>query len=254
VADRVCAYALVAGRVQPLRLTGIAGERLTIVNAGGIAVVVGRVARVPRPAAATLRRYDEVMRALTTVYASVLPVRFGTCAATVDEITQPVRDRGVAIRRNLHLVRNRVQMTIRIFSSEQGQTGVRPGSDRGRAGVRPGSDQGQTGVRPGSERGRSGVRTGSELEYGATQGTQYLRRRAADLQIPGAEPLRAAAARWVRAERRERHDRGRLVGSLYHLIARRSAGPYRRAIERAALDAGLTTIVSGPWPPYAFTE
>jgi hypothetical protein len=74
------------------------------------------------------------------------------------------------------------------------------------------------------------------------------------LQIPGAEPLRAAAARWVRAERRERHDRGRLVGSLYHLIARRSAGPYRRAIERAALDAGLTTIVSGPWPPYAFTE
>jgi hypothetical protein len=228
----VCAYALVAGRVQPLRLTGIAGERLTIVNAGGIAVVVGRVARVPRPAAATLRRYDEVMRALTTVYASVLPVRFGTCAATVDEITQPVRDRGVAIRRNLHLVRNRVQMTIRIFSSEQGQTGVRPGS----------------------ERGRSGVRTGSELEYGATQGTQYLRRRAADLQIPGAEPLRAAAAQWVRAERRERHDRGRLVGSLYHLIARRSAGPYRRAIERAALDAGLTTIVSGPWPPYAFTE
>ena len=243
MADRVCAYALVAGRVQPLRLTGIAGERLTIVNAGGIAVVVGRVARVPRPAAATLRRYDEVMRALTTVYASVLPVRFGTCAATVDEITQPVRDRGVAIRRNLHLVRNRVQMTIRIFSSEQGQTGVRPGSDRGR-----------TGVRPGSERGRSGVRTGSELEYGATQGTQYLRRRAADLQIPGAEPLRAAAAQWVRAERRERHDRGRLVGSLYHLIARRSAGPYRRAIERAALDAGLTTIVSGPWPPYAFTE
>ena len=232
VADRVCAYALVAGRVQPLRLTGIAGERLTIVNAGGIAVVVGRVARVPRPAAATLRRYDEVMRALTTVYASVLPVRFGTCAATVDEITHPVRDRGVVIRRNLHLVRNRVQMTIRIFSSEQGQTGVRPGS----------------------ERGRSGVRTGSELEYGATQGTQYLRRRAADLQIPGAEPLRAAAAQWVRAERRERHDRGRLVGSLYHLIARRSAGPYRRAIERAALDAGLTTIVSGPWPPYAFTE
>ena len=232
MADRVCAYALVAGRVQPLRLTGIAGERLTIVNAGGIAVVVGRVARVPRPARATLRRYDEVMRALTTVYASVLPVRFGTCAATVDEITQPVRDRGVAIRRNLHLVRNRVQMTIRIFSSEQGRTGVRPGS----------------------ERGRSGVRTGSELEYGATQGTQYLRRRAADLQIPGAEPLRAAAAQWVRAERRERHDRGRLVGSLYHLIARRSAGPYRRAIERAALDAGLTTIVSGPWPPYAFTE
>ena len=243
MADRVCAYALVAGRVQPLRLTGIAGERLTIVNAGGIAVVVGRVARVPRPARATLRRYDEVMRALTTVYASVLPVRFGTCAATVDEITQPVRDRGVAIRRNLHLVRNRVQMTIRIFSSEQGQTGVRPGSERGRSGVRPGS-----------ERGRSGVRTGSELEYGATQGTQYLRRRAADLQIPGAEPLRAAAAQWVRAERRERHDRGRLVGSLYHLIARRSAGPYRRAIERAALDAGLTTIVSGPWPPYAFTE
>jgi len=41
---------------------------------------------------------------------------------------------------------------------------------------------------------------------------------------------------------------------MYHLIARGAVPAYRRAIERAALDADLTTVVSGPWPPYAFTE
>jgi hypothetical protein len=74
------------------------------------------------------------------------------------------------------------------------------------------------------------------------------------MQIPGAEPLRTAVARWVRAERVERLDRGRLAGSLYHLIPRGGASAYRRAIERAALEAGVTMVVSGPWPPYAFAE
>jgi hypothetical protein len=74
------------------------------------------------------------------------------------------------------------------------------------------------------------------------------------MHIPGSDPLRDAVARWVRAERVERHDRGRLAGSLYHLIPRGAADGYRRAIERAAVDAGLTTVVSGPWPPYAFAD
>ena len=74
------------------------------------------------------------------------------------------------------------------------------------------------------------------------------------MHIPGAEPLRTAVARWVRAERVERHDRGRLAGSLYHLIPRGSAAAYRRAVERAALDERLTIVVSGPWPPYAFAD
>ena len=50
----------------------------------------------------------------------------------------------------------------------------------------------------------------------------------------------------------ERQERGRLIGSVYHLIPRGAVSAYQRSLERAALDAGRTTIVSGPWPAYAF--
>ena len=83
-------------------------------------------------------------------------------------------------------------------------------------------------------------------------GRQFLQRRAVELQIPGAEPLCAAVRKWVRAERIERHDRGRLTGSMYHLIPRGAPAAYRGALQRAALTADLTIVVSGPWPPYAF--
>ena len=87
-----------------------------------------------------------------------------------------------------------------------------------------------------------------------TTGTEYLRRRMGETQLPGATILRQAVARWVRAERSERHARGQLAGSLYHLVPRRAVPAYRRALVSAATEAGLTTVVSGPWPPYAFTD
>ena len=226
VAERICLYALVSGDLAPLRMTGITGERLRAVDMAGVEAVVGAQARVTRATTAAMRRYDEVERGLMAVYASVLPARFGTCAAAVGDLAQSVRDRRVSIRRNLRLVRQRVQMTVRIFGSE-------PAQSRHRAGTEP---------------AQSGHRAGTE------QGTQYLQRRAEELQIPGAAAVRDAVARWVRAERTERHMQGRLVGSIYHLIPRGAVPAYRRAIERAALDANVTTIVSGPWPPYAFTE
>jgi hypothetical protein len=83
-----------------------------------------------------------------------------------------------------------------------------------------------------------------------------LRARAAEArrrkELPEFAPLGAAVRRWVKAERVERQERGRLAGSVYHLIPRRAVAAYQRTLERAALDAGLTTIVSGPWPAYAF--
>jgi hypothetical protein len=223
VADRVCLYALVAGRAASLRMTGIGGERLRAVDMAGIEAVVGVQRGVPRATTTAMARYDRVERELMVVYASVLPARFGTCAPTVDELAASVRDRRASIRRSLRLVRQRVQMTVRVFTA--------------------GSDRGQTGVRP-----------GSEYEYGATQGTQYLQRRMEEMQIPGAQPLRDAVARWVRAERTEPHTQGRLAGSLYHLIPRGAVSAYRRALERAATAAQLTTVISGPWPAYAFAE
>jgi hypothetical protein len=83
-----------------------------------------------------------------------------------------------------------------------------------------------------------------------------LRARAADArrrrEVPEFAPLAAAVRRWIKAERMERQERGRLIGSVYHLIPRGAVSAYQQSLERAALDAGLTTIVSGPWPAYAF--
>ena len=219
----VCVYAVVSGASGPLRGEGATGEGLRRVRVAGLDLVIGIVPRVPRPTASALRRYDAAVRRLMDTHGSVLPARYGTRAATLDELTATTFDRREALRRALRLVRHRVQMTVRVF-------------------------------RPGSDRGQTGVRTGSEYEYGPTQGRQFLQRRAAELQIPGAEPLRAAVKKWVRAERTARHDRGRLAGSMYHLVPRGAAAAYRAALQRAALDADLTVVVSGPWPPYAFAE
>jgi len=91
-------------------------------------------------------------------------------------------------------------------------------------------------------------------EHGPTTapltGRDYLRSRAAARRaVPGFEPVRNAVARWVRDERVE-HRAG--VSSVYHLIPRASAAAYRHAVQTSAASSGITAIVTGPWPPYAF--
>jgi hypothetical protein len=230
VAEYVCVYAVVSGASGPLRGDGASGERLRRVRVSGLDLVIGLVPRMPRPTAATLTRYDAAVRRLMETHGSVLPARYGTCAATLEELAATTLDRRDALRRALRLVRHRVQMTVRVFGS---------GSTPSRLRVEPESSQ-------------SRVRVDSEYGDGATQGRQFLQRRAAELQIPAAEPLRVAVKKWVRAERTERHDRGRLAGSMYHLVPRGAAPAYRSALQRAALAADVTIVVSGPWPPYAF--
>jgi hypothetical protein len=221
VPDRICLYALLAGPAgRRLVIPGLSGERLREVQFDGIRAAIGGIPRPSKPAAAAVKRYDEILRQLMDLYTSVLPARFGTCASTLEELAVPVRDRRDAIERALRLVRGRAQMTVRVFGTQ----GVRS---------------------------TAGAKTVDGL---AGRGTQYLQRRMAETQIPGAEVLRRAVAEWVRAERREKHGTGRLAGTLYHLIPRKAAPAYRRAIDRAAFDVGLTITVSGPWPPYAFAE
>ena len=243
MADQVCVYAVVSGGPGALRVTGVSGERLRRARVAGVDLVIGRLARVPPPTAAALTRYDRAVRALMATHGSLLPARYGTCAATLDELAPTLRARREAVRRSLRLVRQRAQMTVRIFHGSEPARGLARGP------LAASSQPARRAPAARSQSARSALATSS-----GGQGRQYLQQRAAEMHIPGAEPLRTAVARWVRAERVERLDRGRLAGSLYHLIPRGAAGAYRCAIERAALDAGLTMVVSGPWPPYAFAE
>lgn len=215
-------YAVVSGASGPLRAEGAAGERLRRVRVAGLDLVIGVVPRPPRATTTALKRYDAAVRRLMETHGSVLPARYGTCAGTLDELARTTRDRRDAIRRALRLVRHRVQMTVRVFA------GAAPGRDRLAVLAADGA--------------------------AAAEGRQYLQRRAAELQVPGTEPLRNAVKKYVRAERTTRHDRGRLVGSIYHLVPRGAASAYRGTLQRAAAAADLTVVVSGPWPPYAFAD
>ena len=206
-------YALVSPGPGRVRRRGVAGESLRVVTIGSVSAVVGDVKRVPRPTEDRLRAYDRLMRALATECAAVLPARFGTVFREPDELALVMRSRQQSLRRMLRHVRNRAQMTIRMAVP----------SDAG-------------------SRRPSGLRTG------AVTGTEYLASRA--LSVPGSEVLRAVVRRWVRDERVEQRAS---VASIYHLIPRSSVNAYRAALDRVAHDAGMRLLVTGPWPPYAFS-
>ena len=88
-------------------------------------------------------------------------------------------------------------------------------------------------------------------------GIHQERARRSDLEqrrsLPEIEPLREALRPLLRAERIERHEAGRLLGTAYHLVPRAETGAYLTCLE-AARDrlGGRRVAASGPWPPYAF--
>jgi hypothetical protein len=207
-------YALASGKAGRIAVRGVMGETLQYVRIGRIDAIVGRVRAIPKPTAPNLRRYDRVMSALWRRTPALLPARFGTSAADLADLDAIVRGRHSVLQSRLRAVRDRAQMTIRIVSPP---TPV---------GARATTRAPQTGI-------------------------QYLRSRQGEYAVPAFDPLRAAVRRWIREEHIEKRGR---VASIYHLVARGSIDRYTSAIERAAGDAGVPIIVSGPWPPYAFAD
>jgi hypothetical protein len=227
-------YALASRGAGPMRLRGVVGERLTIVRIGSIDAIVGAVTAPPRATAPTLRRYDRIVRALWARRSAVLPARFPSVLHDRAELELVLRARRPTFQRQLAIVRQRAQMTVRIVSG----SAVRdPGSGRS---ARPGGAL-RSGKAEDSLRGRS-------------RGTRYLmhRARAARLDhVPEVDLVRDAVKQWIRAERAEaRAD----VATLYHLVPRSAARRYQQAVERTAAATHLRLRVSGPWPAYAFAE
>lgn len=219
----LCVYALIAPVASPLRTTGLARERLRVIAIGRVGAVIGELPRAPRPTPERLRAYDRALQQLAACLPAVLPVRFGTCVDDGDELRVLLRSRQDAFRRSLRAVRGRAQMTLRIAI---------------------GSGIGDPESAPPPLTGAAGSRSGAA----------YLRARAAAAAeakaVPGFESVRAAVGRWVKDERVEK--RGHLA-SVYHLVPRGSAAAYRRAVERAAAASALRLMISGPYPPYAFS-
>jgi hypothetical protein len=228
----VCVYALARAGRDATRAAGhrggrgMAGERLRWIAAGRVAAVVGEMPRRPAATIARARRYDRVVRSIARDAPALLPARFGTFFASLDELDRTLRARQRPLLRALTAVRGRVQMIVRVPGASTEGGAAAQSRDREAAGPAP-----------------------------ASSGAEYLRARAAAAararHVAGFEPLRAAVRRWIRNEAVEKRGR---VASVYHLIPRAAAPAYERAIRRAAGEAGLRVLVTGPMPAYAFAD
>ena len=181
---------------------------------------------MPRPTERNLQAFGRLIAALWRRHPALLPARFGTFVRDLSELELILSSRQRSLRRGLRGVRGRAQMTIRVLE----KPGIRDQRLEGKVARSPILDP-------------------------RSPGRSYLRRRARDAQrarhVAGFAPVRRAVRRWVRAERVEKSGR---IATIYHLVPRGAVEGYRRALERAAHDAGVRLLISGPWPAYAFAD
>jgi hypothetical protein len=210
----ICVYAITAGR--PTRTTRRFSVRRCV---GRLTAIVADVRRAPEATPPQLRKYHQLIAGLAAMYPALIPAQFGTMMQD-GELVMVLQSRTRSLSDALRHVRGRVQMTIRIAGRD---------AQASRARTLP-------------------------LER-PSSGAEYLRERARQAAIErdvnGFGPVRQAIERWVRDERVEVRSG---VTSVYHLVPRHSVAAYRRAATAAAEHAALRVIITGPFPPYAFSS
>lgn len=211
-------YALVDGEpVGPLG-EGLAGEPLRRILCGSFAAVVGDLPGKPGPDRDALQAQDAAVRRLAEIFTALLPARFGEAFADEAVLRDRIAGQASGIAESLALVRGCVQMTLRVFGDPE-----------------PADPQAEP--------------TGGP-------GTRYLEARRRESErarsLPEIDPLREALRPLLRAERIERRETGRLLGTAYHLVPRDQTGAYLAALQEAGERIRQRVSASGPWPPYAF--
>jgi len=204
-------FALTSQPAAPLRH---AKRRIEFVEVAGVHAAVERVGRRPAVSEAALRAQHEIVMQIAGRVDAILPVRFG---ALMDsrELETLVSMRLVPIRKTLDLVAGRVQMTVRVFGAEAGETQPPP-----------------------------------TLPHSGSGAAYLEQRRRETSPVPTGEA--AAISRAVRelvADERAQRGPGRVRWTLYHLIDRDAVPQYEGAL---APFESAAVVVSGPWPPFAF--
>ena len=212
-------YALVDGEPSGPLGEGVAGEPLRQIRCGSFAAVVGDLPRKPEPERDTLQAQDAVVRRLAEIFTALLPARFGEAFTDEAVLRDRIAGQASGIAESLALVRGCVQMTLRVFGDPE------PAEPQAEPTGGPGARYLEARRRE-SERSRS---------------------------LPEIDSLREALRPLLRAERIERRETGRLLGTAYHLVPRERTEAYLAALEEAGERIGGRRVsASGPWPPYAF--
>jgi hypothetical protein len=208
-------YAIVGAPPRAPLGRGMARAPLSVVRAAGANVIVERTG-APRVTPANLRAHDRVVRRIARLCSAVLPFRFGSVAGGRAELASLLEPVRGSIARALELVTDAVQFTLRVYG--------RPAAP-------------------------------AKASRGEGPGTRWLYQRLRAQQVPEIADVTERVRPFVRATRAHRHDRGPLLASVYHLVAREDVRRYRAALAAAsrALD-DVRIEATGPWPPYAFAE
>jgi hypothetical protein len=210
--ERLYVLAL-AGPGLPRRLQ-VSGRRLHLLTAESIDVVVERRQDRPDATPAALREQHAIVTSLASRTPALLPVRFGSLLNESD-LRSIVAANKDTIAAALAHVRDRVQMTVRVFGDPD------PG--------RPTDDR--------------------------TSGAAFLasRRRQAQHVPAEARAIRRGLGDLASDERLHAGEGG-LRLSIYHLVPRASVEEYRRrASSLQPSIAPYRVAVSGPWPVFAFS-
>jgi hypothetical protein len=209
--------------------TGMADEPLRLIACDGLFAAAGEMTAAPALTPDALRGHDRVVRRLATLAEAVLPARFGALADDDDDLCDRIARAPGAVREALAQVAGREQMIVRVYVA------ATPSANAPRAADAPPT--------PGD----------ADPPSGAAYLVERARVRRAAAELPELAPLRAVFARFVAAERIDRHATPPLLASVYHLLPRGAAADYTAAVEAAAPRLqGVRVTVSGPWAAYAF--
>jgi Gas vesicle synthesis protein GvpL/GvpF len=188
-------------------------------DAGAVDVLYEERDQLPSAEQADLLSFGEAVQALAST-GPVLPVRFGTTLPDLAGLQELVTERGPAWRRRLDAVEGCVEMVVHAHDTSS----ARPSP--------PASSEDVT-------------------------GTEYLLSRAAVLRHDTelAESVSAALRPVVTELKVLRGLKGTQEARVACLVAAECVPALRAALERWAADsADRHAEVTGPWPPYSFTE
>lgn len=214
----VYVYALVESAPAGKAPKVLSGRRIEFVSASGVYAAIERRASPAGVNESALREQHQIVVEIARWCDPILPVRFGAWLPA-DELTTLIASREPVLREAFAFLRHREQMTVRVFG----------------------------------EPAHANDRSASDAATGRAY-LEQLRNAARPRMTPLAEAVRIAVGPLAAAERVE-SGRGRLKLAMHHLIERGRSRKYRAMAARAArtVTTSEEVVVSGPWPPFAFT-
>ena len=194
----------------PLDDLAIGGRNLHAELIDGVHAICEKRSVPPKPSDAELRAQHAVVVEIASRVRAILPVRFGSLLTKV-ELRRAIREHRAEIHAAFDLVRDRVQMTIRVTGRRRAPAALPPPST----------------------------------------GRAYLARKRQELSPPlpaSALALLKHLAPLAAAERRAA-GAGALLATIYHLVNTSDVPRYAAFARKAP----RSIVITGPWPPFAFT-